>query len=141
MPRGTPKSLEQELRLQMEVDKKEIKRFIAKKALEPEYDSWLNRQLKAEAYGKACEARDEEARKEAGRYLNTAKTIYAIINGYTCQPEETKKELEELLNLMKEEKLPAEWAIKRRHNRLMKEAGYKYNGRTKTWYKPEEGEP
>ena len=141
MPKGTPKSLEPELRLQMEIDRKEIKRFIAKKALEPEYDSWLNRQLKAEEYGKACEAGDEKAKKEAGRYLNAAKIIYAIIEGYTCQPEEAKEELKELINIMKEENLPAEWAIRRRHNRLMKEAGYKYNGRTKTWYKPEEGEP
>lgn len=144
MPKGTPKSMEPEMRLQMEIDKKEIKRFIAKKALEPEYDSWLNRQLKAEAYGKACEAGDEEAeeaKKEAGRYLNTARVIYAVIGGYTCQPEEAKEELKALLKLMEEENLPAEWAIRRRHNRLMKEAGYKYNGRTKTWYKPEEGKP
>lgn len=141
MPKGTPKSLEPELKLQMEVDKKEIKRFIAKKALEPEYDSWLNRQLKMEAYGKACETEDEEARKEASRYLNAAKIIYAIIEDYTCQPEEAKEELKELLNLIEEENLPAKWAIRRRHNRLMKEAGYKYNGRTKTWYKPEENKP
>lgn len=139
MPKGTPKSLKPEIRIQMEVDKKEIKRFIAEKALEPEYDSWLNRQLKIEAYGKACEAGDEEAKKEAGRYLNAAKVIYAIIEGYTCQPEEAKEELKELLKLMEEENLPARWAIKRRHNRQMKEMRYKFNGKTRMWYKPQEG--
>ena len=79
MPTGTPKKYEEkykeENRLQMEVDKKEIKRFIAKRTLEPEWDSWENRELKIGAYRKACEAGDEEARKEAGRYLNTAKII------------------------------------------------------------------
>lgn len=138
MPKGTPKSLEQEIRLQMEIDRKEIKRFIAKKALEPEYDSWENKKLWAEAYRKACEAGDEKAKKRAGRYLGTAKVIYAVIGGYTGQPEEAKEELKELLALMEEENLSAQWALRRRKNRQMKEIGYKFNGKTRMWYKPEE---
>lgn len=110
MPKGTPKSLKEEIRLQMEIDRKEIKRFIAKKALEPEYDSWENKELWTEAYRKAYEAGDGKAKKRAGRYLNTAKVIYTVIGGYTCQPEEAKKELKELLNLMEEENISAQWA-------------------------------
>lgn len=144
MPTGTPKKYEEkykeENRLQMEVDKKEIKRFIAKRTLEPEWDSWENRELKIGAYRKACKAGDEEAKKEAGRYLNTAKIICAVIGGYTCQAEEAKKVLKELLKIMEEENLPARWAIKRKANRQRKEAGYKYNARTKTWYKPRKEE-
>ena len=139
MPKGTPKSLEAEIRLQMEIDRKEIKRFIAKKALEPEYDSWENKALWAEAYRKACEAGDGKAKKKAGRYLSTAKVIYTVIGGYTGQPEEAKEELKELLNLMEEENLSAQWALRRRRNRQMKEMGYKFNGKTRMWYKPQEG--
>lgn len=141
MPKGTPKRYEEENKLQRQEDEKQIKRLLRMRDrdLEPEWETWSMADDAAEEYREAAKrGAPEEELAAIKRKFQTARTLYSEIGTYTCQAKEAKEKLRELLKLMEEEKLPAQWAIMRRNNRRMAEAGYKYNGRTKTWYKPKE---
>lgn len=142
MPRGTPKKYEEKCKLQRQEDEKQIKRLLKKRDWEPEFETWSMRDDTKTEYAKAIErGAPQEELAAIGRKLNTARMLYKEIGSYTCQMKEAKERLKKILKEMEAENLPAEWAVKRIKNRKMIEAGYKYNGRTKTWYKPEESEP
>lgn len=137
MPTGTPKGYEEENKLQRQEDEKQINRLLRKKNFEPEWETWSMADNTAAEYAKAIarEAPKEEL-AAIGRKLNTARMLYNEIGGYTCQAKEAKERLREILKEMETENLPARWAIKRIRNRKMREAGYKFNGKTREWYKP-----
>ena len=139
MPKGTPKGNEEENRLQRQEDEKQIKRLlrIRDSDLEPEWETWSMADDAAEEYREAVkrEAPEEEL-AAIKRKFQTAKMLYNEIGGYTCQAKEAKEHLKEILKEMETEKLPAKWAIRRIRNRKMAEAGYRFNGKTRQWYKP-----
>lgn len=139
MPSGTPKGYEEKNRLQRQEDEKQIKRLLKRRNWEPEWETWRMTDDATIEYAEAvAKGAPKEELEAIGRRLNTARTLYNEIGGYTCQIEEAKERLKEILKEMKAEDLPAQWAVKRIQNRKMREAGYKFNGRTRQWYKPKE---
>lgn len=144
MPTGTPKGYEEENKLQRQEDEKQIRRLLRMRDrdLEPEWETWSTADDAAEEYREAIErGAPEEELAAIKRKFQTAKTLYNEIGGYTCQAKEAKNRLREILKEMEAENLPARWAIKRIRNRKMKEAGYKFNEKTRKWYKPKDGTP
>lgn len=144
MPTGTPKGYEEENKLQRQEDEKQIRKLLKMRDrdLEPEWETWSMADDAAEEYREAIKrGAPKEELAAIGRKLNTARMLYNEIGGYTCQAEEAKKRLKEILKEMEAENLPAKWAIKRIQNRKMEEAGYKFNGKTRKWYKPKDGTP
>lgn len=143
MPKGTPKEYEVENRLQRQEDEKQIKRLLRMREsdLEPEWETWSMADDAAEEYREAVKREAPEKELTAiKRKFQTAKMLYNEIGGYTCQAKEAKERLREILKAMEAENLPAKWAIRRIRNRKMTEAGYKFNAKTRQWYKPKEAD-
>lgn len=143
MPRGTPKRYEEEGKLQRQEDEKQIKRLLRKKNWLTWEETWWKEawsKMKDEAieYAKAKEkgVPAEELAAIARKY-RTARMLTCQLAGVKTA-EEAREHLKGILNLMEEEKLPAEWAITRVENRRKREAGYRFNGKTREWYKPKE---
>lgn len=143
-------------KLQAETDKRIIQRFLRmqNRRFEPEWDTWKLVDDKKAEYAAtikeldAAKAAGQNAEKpaelqsklaETGRELQTAKVLYDLIGGYTCQPAEAKEKLRELLEIMEKKGVTAYRASKTLRNRELRAQGYKYNGRTKEWYLPKEG--
>ena len=132
MPTGTPKGYEEKNRLQRQEDEKQIKRLLKRRNWEPEWTTWRMADDANVEYAEAvARGAPKEELEAIGRKLNTARTLYNEIGGYTCQMEEAKERLREILKEMKAEDLPAQWAVRRIRNREMREAGYKFNGKTR----------
>ena len=140
MPKGTPKKYEEEGKLQRQEDEKQIKRLLRKKDFEPFSEAWNIFENAGEEY---AAAKKREAPKEeieaASRKLNTAQMLVCQMAGVKTA-EEAKEHLKGILSLMEEENLPAEWAITRVENRRKRKAGYRFNGKTREWYKPKEAD-
>lgn len=140
MPSGTPKKYEEESKLQRQEDEKQINELLRKKDWLPWQETWERLRDTSIEYAGAEEkgAPAEELAAILRKYRTARMLCGQIGSKYSGKPEEAKKALKEILKIMEEENLPAKWAITRRENREKKKAGYKFNNRTRTWYKPKE---
>lgn len=140
MPSGTPKKYEEEGRLQRQEDEKQIKRLLRKKDWLPWQETWSMMKDASIEYVRAKErgVPAEELAAIIRKYRTTRMLCSQIGSKYGGKPEEAKKALKEILKIMEEENLPAQWAITRIENREKRKAGYKFNGKTRMWYKPKE---
>lgn len=142
--------IEAENQEQMKVDLAIFRRYLRYKDFEPEWVSWCNldnakkyyrsimKKIEAAEKETAEAAALEEERKKAGRELQAMKNLCTIMGNYTCQVDEAHKALQKAIDLIEAEKTSYKQALYRRRKAKRKAEGYKFNGRTKTWYKPKE---
>lgn len=142
MPSGTPKKYEEKYkernRLQRQEDEKQIKELLRKKDWLPFQETWSRMKDAEIEYAKAkSEETPAEELEAIARKYKTARTLCTQMSIHREKP---KERLKEILKIMEKENLPAEWAINRVENRRKRKAGYRFNGKTREWYKPKEAD-